>query len=128
MFLSWVPGSFSTKNPKTCENAPNSKLICFEINDNFYGQLKDRNHPQLIVLNISAEKIADELKRLKINKVNYIISSLPLTIIPDDISDEILDKSFNVDWNTYRNSIILTDGVGFKVMKTNLFRILDVTK
>jgi phospholipid N-methyltransferase len=76
--------------------APSSKLICFEINDNFYGQLKDQNHPQLIVLNISAEKIADELKRLKINKVNYIISSLPLTIIPDDISDEILDKSFNV--------------------------------
>ena len=39
-----------------------------------------------------------------------------------------LDKSFDVDWNTYRNSIILTDGTGFKVMKTNLFRILDVTK
>lgn len=76
--------------------SPESMLICFEINDNFYHQLKDLKHPQLIVLKASAEKIVDELAKLNIHKVNYIISSLPLTIIPDEVSDEILDKCFKV--------------------------------
>jgi phospholipid N-methyltransferase len=76
--------------------APNSKLICFEINDNFYHQLKALKHPQLIVLKASAENIVEELKKLHIYKVNYIISSLPLTIIPDEVSDAILDKSFEI--------------------------------
>ena len=53
-------------------------------------------HPQLIVLKASAEKIVDELKKLNIYQVNYIISSLPLTIIPDDISNQILEKAFEI--------------------------------
>lgn len=74
--------------------SPNAILICFEINDNFYQQLIGLKHPQLIVLKASAEKIVYELNKLKIQKVNYIISSLPLTIIPAVISNEILKKSF----------------------------------
>ena len=38
----------------------------------------------------------------------------------------ILDKSFQVEWQKYRNSVILTDGDGYKVMNTSLFRIIDV--
>lgn len=75
---------------------PKAILICFEINDNFYNQLKELQHPQLIVVKASAEKIEEELIKLKISQVNYIISSLPLTIIPDAISDEILKKSCQV--------------------------------
>ena len=36
------------------------------------------------------------------------------------------DKSYQVNWNDYRNSIILTDGEGYKTMATKLFRIVDV--
>jgi hypothetical protein len=36
------------------------------------------------------------------------------------------DKSYQVKWNDYRNSVILTDGEGYKVMTTKLFRIVDV--
>lgn len=74
--------------------SPKATLICFEINDNFYQQLQALQHPQLIVLKASAENIADELKKLHIDQVNYIISSLPLTIIPDEISNKILEESF----------------------------------
>lgn len=76
--------------------APKAVLICFEINENFYNQLKALQHPQLIVVNASAEKIEEELKKLNIGSVNYIVSSLPFTIIPDAISDEILKKSYQV--------------------------------
>jgi phospholipid N-methyltransferase len=82
---------------------PKAILICFEINDNFYLQLLKVKNPQLVVIKSSAEKIKDELNLLGFKKTNHIISSLPLTIIPDKISKKILDKSFEVleDGGTY---------------------------
>lgn len=76
--------------------SPNAILICFEINDNFYEQLLKFNHPQLIVLKASAEKVVEELKKINLTTADYIISSLPFTIIPEVICDEILDKSYQV--------------------------------
>ena len=76
--------------------SPKSTLVCFEINDNFYNQLQTLEHPQLIVLKASAANIILELQKLNFTKVDYIISSLPLTIIPDEVSDEILKKSFKI--------------------------------
>lgn len=76
--------------------SPKTTLICFEINDNFYEQLNKIGHPQLIILKASAEKIINELKKKNIHKVDYIVSSLPLTIIPDEVSDEILEKSYKI--------------------------------
>lgn len=76
--------------------SPKARLICFEINDNFFNQLQGLNHPQLIVLKVSAETIEEELKKLNLNKVCHIISSLPLTIISEPVSDKILEKSYKV--------------------------------
>ncbi|MBE7686212.1 class I SAM-dependent methyltransferase [Tenacibaculum piscium] len=75
---------------------PNAVLICFEINDAFYLELKKIKHPQLIVLKASAEKITTEIQKLGYKKVNHIISSLPLTIIPAEISTTILKESFQI--------------------------------
>ena len=90
------PGNGAITNYILESLAPNAKLICFEINDNFYHQLKKIKHPQLIVIKASAEKIKEELTKLNISKVPYIISSLPLTIIPEEVSDEILQKSYDI--------------------------------
>ncbi|WP_298782035.1 rRNA adenine N-6-methyltransferase family protein [uncultured Polaribacter sp.] len=74
--------------------SPKAILICFEINDSFYNQLQDLQHPQLVILKKSAENIEEELKKLKLHKANHIISSVPLTIIPDEISAKILQESY----------------------------------
>ncbi|MEE9407887.1 MAG: rRNA adenine N-6-methyltransferase family protein [Polaribacter sp.] len=74
----------------------NATLICFEINDNFYKQLSEIKNPQLVIIKSSAEKIEEELNKLNFNKANHIISSLPLTIIPEEITNEILAKSLYV--------------------------------
>ena len=74
----------------------NAKLICFEINENFYEQLLKIKNPNLIVLKASAENLDEELNKLNINSVDHIISSLPLTIIPESITDEILKNSIKV--------------------------------
>ena len=73
---------------------PKATLICFEINQNFYNQLSKIVNNQLILLNVSGENILEELKKLNFKNSNYIISSLPLTIIPEPISSSILQKSY----------------------------------
>ena len=52
-----------------------------------------------------------------INALNSLIALL---------NGGIVDKSYMVNWEDYRNSMILTDGDGFKVLKTSLFRIVNV--
>lgn len=74
----------------------NTTLICFEINDAFFSELQKIEHPQLILLNASAENINEELLKLGVTYANHIISSLPLTIIPNEISTEILKASHKV--------------------------------
>lgn len=36
------------------------------------------------------------------------------------------DKTYQITWEDYRNSMILTDDDGYKIMGTKLFRIVDV--
>lgn len=73
---------------------PKAVLICFEINDNFYEELKKIEHPRLHVIKESAEMINEELEKLGHSKSCHIISSLPLTMIPDSVSNTILQNSF----------------------------------
>ena len=62
--------------------------------------------------------------RKKETNTLYTINALNRLIIK--LNKGYLDKSYEIDWNEYRNSMILTDGDGYKVMKTKLFRIIDV--
>ena len=52
-----------------------------------------------------------------INALNRLISKL---------NGGMVDKDYQVNWNDYRNAVILTDGDGYKILKTSLFRIIDV--
>ena len=54
----------------------------------------------------------------------YTINSLNRLI--KELNSGVIDKSYQVNWQDYRNSMILTDGDGYKIMKTKLFRIVDV--
>ena len=74
----------------------NTILICFEINEAFYTELKKINHPQLIVIKASAENMREEIKKLGFTQIDYIISSLPLTIIPKELSNNILNESYEL--------------------------------
>lgn len=72
---------------------PKATLVCFEINEVFYDELQKIQNPQLVLLKESAENIANELDKLGFTSANHIISSLPLTIIPKEISENILEAS-----------------------------------
>ena len=62
--------------------------------------------------------------RKKESNTMYTINALNRLI--EDLNGGVLDKSYQIEWRDYRNSMILTDGDGYKIMKTNLFRIIDV--
>ena len=62
--------------------------------------------------------------RKKESNTMYTINALNRLIATEN--GGVLDKSYQVDWQKYRNSVILTDGDGYKIMKTSLFRIIDV--
>ncbi|MEE9349137.1 MAG: methyltransferase domain-containing protein [Flavobacteriaceae bacterium] len=74
----------------------NSKLICFEINDEFFNHLKQINDDRLILVNESAELIENVINKLNIKEVDCIISSLPLSNIPKNVVDKILQNSKKV--------------------------------
>jgi len=61
--------------------------------------------------------------RKKESNTMYTINALNRLIIDENGS---MDKTYQVDWDKYRNSVILTDGNGYKVMRTSLFRIIDI--
>ena len=62
--------------------------------------------------------------RKKESNTMYTINALNRVIATEN--GGVLDKSYQVDWQKYRNSVILTNGDGYKIMKTSLFRIIDV--
>ncbi|PHR73626.1 MAG: ribosomal RNA adenine dimethylase [Lutibacter sp.] len=75
---------------------PSTTLVCFEINKVFYNELKKINHKQLIVLNTSAENIQQEIEKFGFKKVDNFISSLPLTMLPKELSQAIIENSYKV--------------------------------
>lgn len=72
---------------------PTAKLIAFEINPSFYDELKTIKDDRLIVINDSAENLDFYLKQNNLAAADYIVSSLPFAVIPDEVVAVILDKS-----------------------------------
>lgn len=63
---------------------PSSKLISLEINEPFLDHCRDKfsAHENFEIYNHSAIDFDSLLEELMIDKVDYLISSLPLSIIP----------------------------------------------
>ncbi len=75
---------------------PRTKLICFEINDTFYEELLKINNSQVTILKASAEDIIEEINKLNYKEADYIVSGLPLSILPKKLSESILIESHKV--------------------------------
>ena len=68
-----------------------SKLFTFEVNEKFLPDLKLIKDKRLKIVNKSAEGIEGFLENEGMNKVNYIISSVPLFTLPKETTSKILD-------------------------------------
>ena len=117
-------------NEREFENIVDTILKTFELFSRKIFVLKLQPSNELVVsYNIipnSSSFLSSTIMvhRKKESNTMYTINALNRLIAIEN--GGILDKSFQVEWQKYRNSVILTDGDGYKVMNTSLFRIIDV--
>jgi phospholipid N-methyltransferase len=71
---------------------PDSTLICLEVNNDFVAQLNALNDPRLHVYNACASSIRSILDELNIACVDFVVSSLPLAIIDDEVVAAIVES------------------------------------
>ncbi len=68
---------------------PDARVFVFEINDAFIEELKKIGDSRLTVLHASAENAAIQLQKLEVEKVDCVISTLPLAVLKDDVVDNV---------------------------------------
>lgn len=71
-----------------------AKIILFELNEEFFNLLVEKfDDPRLDILYRSADEIEEVLKERGIEHVDAILSSLPLTVIPKEVKEKIVEQS-----------------------------------
>ena len=66
------------------------------------------------------------LHRKKESNTLYTINALNTLI--KTLNNGVLDKAFIVDWNQYKNCILLTDGPNLRRLDTAIHKIVDLSK
>ena len=79
-----------------------------------------------IIPNHNMEFLPNTIMTHRKKETNTLYTINALNRLIESLNGGRLDKSYQIEWGDYRNSMILTDGDGFKIMKTNLFIIIDV--
>ena len=76
---------------------PNTQLLVIELNDTFYMGLKSRiSDPRVTIKKGCATELSRFINMLGMEKADYVVSSLPLAILP-----HILRKRIVIDINTH---------------------------
>ena len=64
--------------------------------------------------------------RKKQSNTLYTINALNELV--KEVNNGVLDKSFSIDWDKFKNSIIVTNVEGTKKISTRVFEIIDFSK
>lgn len=94
-------------------------LLVFENNEEFYNELYHMYgyKKNVIIINDGAENIKTYLKKYNIDKVDYIVSGLPFTVLPSNISDEILHNTREI---LFKSGVFVT--FQYSLVKKNFFK------
>lgn len=76
---------------------PDAKLISFELSRNFYEHINlNVRDKKLTLINDSADKLEKYLALEGIHNVDYVVSSLPLAVIPTEVKEKMLNSCVKV--------------------------------
>jgi len=84
--------------------APDAKLLAFELNHKFCNQMRNKlKDDRLIIVEDDASKLPHYLSENGLGKIDAVISAIPFTIIPEEITYKIVNtcKDHMVDNGTY---------------------------
>ncbi len=68
---------------------PDARVVVFEINDAFVDTLKKIDDARLTILHASAADAAAKLRELGMEKADYVVSTLPLAVLKDDVVESV---------------------------------------
>jgi hypothetical protein len=96
-------------------------------------QNKTNLHELFITYNIDTQyKPSYPLKdtilvhRKKQSNTLYTINALNELV--KELNGGVLDKNFTIDWDNYKNTIIVTNTEGTKKISTRIFEVIEVTQ
>lgn len=84
------PGTGSITHELLSRMPQDATLLVFEINVEFCEILKKIEDPRIRIISDSAENLEMHLRNNHLERVDYIVSSLPLAMIPNAIVKNIL--------------------------------------
>ena len=90
------------------------------------------DEPDSIICTYNVEKTEDFIQNSKTMAIHrkketntlYTINALNEAIREEN--DGVLDKNYSLDWPRYQNSLLLTNDKGLNVVRTKLYKIIDV--
>lgn len=71
-------------------------LFSFEVNAHFCKQIMKINDPRLKVINLSAEKMQEVIGKYGFQQVDAVISALPFSVFPLELTYSIVGLSFDI--------------------------------
>ncbi len=91
------PGTGAFTNEILKRAKSDAKIFIFELNEDFYKVLSKKfNDDRIILVNESAEKIKSVLLEHGVEEADAVISSLPLTIIPEPVKTNIVKAAHHI--------------------------------
>ncbi len=96
LIIEYGPGTGNITRVLLKKMLPDAKLIAFEINSNFIEGLKMIDDKRLTIFNCPAEKAKDILAEYHFGSPDYVVSSLPLAIIPNNTVTRILSGTYSM--------------------------------
>lgn len=97
------------------QNIENKKELICSYNINLNSPITDPNEIPINTISVHRKKETNTL--YTINALNKLIMSL---------NDGILDKKYKINWNDYRNSILVLPYNTLKKINTKLFNIVEI--
>ena len=108
--------------------SPHTHLFVFEMNAQFVEDFLQFDNPNVHVINDSAEHVRKYVEAAGFTEVDYVISSLPLTIFPQALKEKIVADSAGIlkPGGLYRQYQYSTTAL--KLLKSKFQRVkLDYT-
>lgn len=74
------------------EMHPDARLMSFEVNEKFCKVLRKIHDPRLIIVEDSAENLKAHLEKNNFQKIDFVISALPIVVLPEETGINIINR------------------------------------
>lgn len=123
--------TFARKNKltETIEEIKNTYEVSF--GRIFVLENIDNNRELILTYNIESEKVPGETLRntISIHRKKHTNTLFTINALNEAVSllnDGKMDEDYEVDWEKFKNTLLVTDENGLKKIKTKIYKIFDI--